>query len=260
MNSENIEEILKSIGAENVPADVHKIAEEKSESFTKSLTQSEQHLLWSNIMKARITKLAAAAVIIIVAVVGIHQIGSSGVALADVLDRIEQAQVFMYRMKMTITGAMMQGMPSGEKEMEGMVTISNSYGMKMEMTTTDANTGQEEMRQQMYILPDQKVAFMVMPEQKKFTRMEFDDDFLARMKKQNNDPREMVKQIMSCEYTELGRSVIDGVEVEGFQTTDPTFAGGAMGDVKLISGIFRSMQVNLSRLYRKISQLFRLTV
>lgn len=117
--------------------------------------------------------------------------------------------------------------------MEGTVTISNSYGMKMEMTMTDANSGQKEMTQQMYIIPDQKVAFMVMPEQKKFMRMEFDEDLLARMKKQNNDPREMIKQIMSCEYVDLGRSRIDGVEVEGFQTTDPAFYGGAMEDVKV---------------------------
>jgi hypothetical protein len=107
--------------------------------------------------------------------------------------------------------------------------------MKMEMTMADADTGQEEMNQQMYVLPDQKVMIMVMPEQKKYTRMEFDDDLLVRMKKQNNDPREMIKQIMSCEYTELGRSVIDGIKVEGFQTTDPSWAGGAglMENVKV---------------------------
>jgi hypothetical protein len=83
------------------------------------------------------------------------------------------------------------------------------------------------MNQQWYILPNEKVMIMVTPQQKKYTRMEFDDDLLARMKKQNNDPREMIKQIMACEYTELGRSVIDGIEVEGFQTTDPAWAGGA---------------------------------
>ena len=76
---------------------------------------------------------------------------------------------------------------------------------------------------------------MLMPEQKRYTRMELDDDMLARMKKQNNDPRETIKQIMNCEYTELGRSVIDGMEVEGFQTTDPAFAGvGGFADVNII--------------------------
>ena len=189
-------------------------------------------------MKSRITKFAAAAaaVIVVLAVLPFLSKDGSGVVLADVLERIEQTQAFMYRMKMTMTGAMMPGMSAGRKEMEAeaTVTISNEYGMKMQMTMTDADTGQEEMSQQMYILPDQKAAFMIMPKQKKFTRMEFDDSLLARMKKQNNDPREMIKQIMSCEYVELGRSVIDGIKVEGFETTDPTFGGGvAMESVKV---------------------------
>lgn len=65
MHVENIEEILKKLGGEDVPADVHKIAEETSEDFNKTLTPSRRHILWSDIMKSRITKLAAAAVILI---------------------------------------------------------------------------------------------------------------------------------------------------------------------------------------------------
>jgi outer membrane lipoprotein-sorting protein len=129
----------------------------------------------------------------------------------------------------------MSDKPAGKKEIESTVTVSNQYGTKMEMTMTDAETGQQEMNQQYYILPEQKVIVIVTPEQKKYTRMQFDDDLLARMKKQNNDPRETIKQIMSCEYTELGRSMIDDIEVQGFQTTDPSMAGaaGPMESVKV---------------------------
>ena len=52
-----------------------------------------------------------------------------------------------------------------------------------------------------------------------------------KMRKQNNDPRMMIKQILECQYKELGKSIIDGVEVEGFQTTDPAYAGNVLGDV-----------------------------
>ncbi|MHC4423962.1 MAG: hypothetical protein ACYSWR_04765, partial [Planctomycetota bacterium] len=240
MNDENIEEILNKLGTEDVPADVRKIAGETSEDFSKTLMQTREqkhYILGEHIMRSKITKFAAAAavVIVVLAVLPFLSKDGSGVVLADVLERIEQAQAFMYRMKMTMTGAMMPGMSAGGKVMEGTFIVSNEYGIKWEMTMTDADTGQEEMNQQTYILPDQKVMIAVMPEQKKFTRMEFDDDLLTRMKKQNNDPREMIKQIMSCEYTELGRSVIDGIAVEGFQTTDPSWAGaaGAMETVKV---------------------------
>jgi len=56
--------------------------------------------------------------------------------------------------------------------------------------------------------------------------MEYDDAFFARLRKENNDPREMIKQIMSSKYTELGRSVIGSKEVEGFQAADPTVFNG----------------------------------
>ena len=235
MNNENIKEILNKLGAEGVPADVYKIAEQTSANFSKTLSQSGQPILWEHIMKSRIIKLAAAAVIVIAVLAGLPFFSGngSGVALADVLERIEQTHAFMYRMKITMTGAIVSGAPDKRREMEGTVTISSEYGMKMEMTMTDADTGQKEMNQQMYILPDKRTAIMIMPKHKKYTRMEFDDDLLARMKKQNNDPREMIKQIMGCEYTELGRSVIDGIEVEGFRTTDPAFYGGAMESVEL---------------------------
>ncbi|GAI50302.1 unnamed protein product, partial [marine sediment metagenome] len=118
---------------------------------TKSV-QPESNI-WRIIMKSRIIKLAAAAVIVIAVLAGLPFFSGngSGVALADVLEKIEQAQAFMYRMKMTTTGAMISGMPAGKKiEMEGTIIISNEYGMKMEMTMTDANSGREEMNQQMY--------------------------------------------------------------------------------------------------------------
>ena len=95
----NIEEILKRIGAEDVPADVHKIAEEASESFSKTLMPPRQHILWSDIMKSKITKLAAAAVIMIAVMIGIHHFGGSieSVAFADVMQNIQNARTLTYR-------------------------------------------------------------------------------------------------------------------------------------------------------------------
>jgi outer membrane lipoprotein-sorting protein len=205
--------------------------------FNETKQQSQkpatpQSVLRRTIMNSHKYKLAAAAVIIIAILVGLPFFSSNGssVALADVLARVEQTRAFMYRMKMTMTGAKMSGMPDGKQEMEGTIVISNEYGMKWEMNITDPNTG-NQMTTEMYIIPEQKVMLSLMPAQKKYMRMEFEDDLLNRMKKQNNDPREIIKQLMGCEYTELGRSVIDGVEVEGFKTTDPKYAMGMAEDI-----------------------------
>ena len=178
-------------------------------------------------MKSRITKLAAAAVIFIAVLAGIPFLTpEQGVALGDVLAKIEQARAFMYRMKVTTTGSLATGMPS---EQEIAVTVSGDYGIKWETDKTDPNTG-EKMTQQMFVLPEQKMVLSLMPEIKKYLRMELDDDWLAAMKKKNNDPREVVKQIMNCEYSEPGRSVMDSIRVEGFQTTDTAYFGGATKD------------------------------
>ena len=235
MNNKNIEEILKKLGGQDVPDNIRQLAEETTEKFFRTLEPAKEHILWRYIMKSPITKLAAAVVIVIgIIIAGSFFIEMGGsVALGSVLERIEQAQAFMYKMKMTTTGAMMQGMPAVKSEMEGTVTISTEYGMKMEMTTMIDTNNPQKITQQMYVLPDQKAMIMVMPEQKKYMRMEFDDDMLAKMKKQSNDPRDMVKQILNCKYTDLGRSTIDGVEVEGFETTDPAYAGGAVENLKV---------------------------
>ena len=68
MNNENIKEILKSIGAEQVPADVQRLAQETSNNFTQSLTQQQEqprrHVLLEHTMRSKLPKLAAAAVIV----------------------------------------------------------------------------------------------------------------------------------------------------------------------------------------------------
>jgi len=198
------------------------------DAYEKQKSALTEPNIWRKIMKSRITKLAAAAVIIIAALIGISQIGGSGVALAAVLEKVEQAHAFMYKMKMTVSGAMVPGKPPENQDIQSTIIISTLYGMKMEITMTDPNSG-EQMTQQMYVLPEEKAMFVVLPFQERYVRMEFNDELLARMKKQSNDPREMIKQILNSQYTELGRSVIDGVVVEGFEATDPALYGGAMG-------------------------------
>ena len=83
----------------------------------------------------------------------------------------------------------------------------------------------------MYILPEKKMMMMVMPAMKTYMRMELDESMFEKLQKQNNDPRLTIKQILDCKYQELGKSVIDGVEVQGFQTTDPAYGGNVLGDV-----------------------------
>jgi len=233
--ADNIDHLIKKL-RRNASADLDKRVRDD---ITSALATSDRiesahsgPKTWRIIMRSRTTKLAAAAVIMIAAFVGIYNIGPSSPALADVLAKVEQAKAYMYKMDVKVTGPMMPaGWPMGQ-DATGAVTISREFGKKWEMEMIDPNTG-ETMTQENYIIPDEKLLVMLMHEKKQFTRTELTDDLLARMKKQNNDPRELVRGMLGVKYTELGKSEIDGVEVDGFETTDPGISGGTTGDVKV---------------------------
>jgi outer membrane lipoprotein-sorting protein len=223
----------------------------------KQTTKTKNISIWRIIMRSRIIKLAAAAVIVIgvFGVINLFVGTGTSVALADVLQRIEQAQAFVYKMKMNMTGNMQPGMLTDEHQMEGTVTISTEYGMKMDMTMFSFKRTGQNMRQIMYTLPKEKKIYMIMPEQKQYIQMEFDESMLARIKKQSNDPREMLKQILNSKYTDIGKSVIDGIEVEGFETTDPAIAGGMMEDVKVTLWVDRNTELPVQEeIYYKVNE------
>jgi len=186
-------------------------------------------------MKSPFAKLALAALIAVACLVGLFMwTGTqSSVALADVLTRIQQVSVYMYQMSATVTGQMAADRPI-DQDVRATILISQDYGMKISMEMTDPN-GDGDMFQETYMLPEKKTMVTLMPGQKKYMQIDLDDTLFERTQKQNNDPSAMVKQILDCDYTSLGRSTIDGIEVEGFQTTDPNYTGGIMGpvDVKI---------------------------
>jgi outer membrane lipoprotein-sorting protein len=166
------------------------------------------------------TKLAIAACVLFAILGGISLIDkSSGIALADVLQRVEQAQVFFYKMLVTTSGQPLPG-STAPMNMDGAVWISADLGMKMEMNIN----GQPGSIT--YLLPDQKKMVSVMPAMKQYMEIELNDDLLAKMKQQNQDPREWLKRMADSQYKSLGKSTLDGIEVEGFETTDPALAGG----------------------------------
>lgn len=182
------------------------------------------------IMKSPIVKMAVAAVVIIACFAGMFMFDrTSDVALADVLNRIEQISVYMYRMSMSTSGQMVAGQPINQ-EMDVTILVSHDYDAKV-ITEMSSPVGAENITQEMYMLPKKKAMIMLMPGQKKYMQMDLSDKMVEQTQQQNNDPRLMIKQILDCKYESLGFSTIDGVEVEGFQTSDPNYLGGMMGQV-----------------------------
>jgi len=107
--AENIEKKIKKLHLK-ASADLDKrvhddISAALAESEKIKSVQTEPNI-WRTIMKSRITKLAAAAVIIITVFVGIHYFGGSieNVAFADVMQNIQNARTLTYQSVITPAG------------------------------------------------------------------------------------------------------------------------------------------------------------
>jgi outer membrane lipoprotein-sorting protein len=188
-------------------------------------------------MKNPIAKLAVAAAVVVACIVGVFMwTGTqSSVALADVLTRLQQVNAYMYQMTATITGSLPSGEPLNQ-EMNLTALMSDELGMKMTMEMETPMSGADSlpaMDQEVYMLPAQRKMVTIMPGQKKYMQIDFDDTLFEQQRKEKNDPRTMVQQILKSDYVSLGRSTIDGIEVEGFQTTDPNYMGAMMGEINV---------------------------
>lgn len=188
--------------------------------------------IWRTIMKSSIRKLAVAGVIIIACSTGLFLWKStgSGIALADVLTRIEQVTGYTYQMSSTMTRQQTTG------KWTSTILVSTENGIKMTITAVDPNSVQNQPRQhrhavgdESYLLPRLNSLIFVSHKEKTYDRFIYDGPKLEFYKEEYNDPHIIIKQILSCKHTSLGQSAIDGVTVEGFQTTDIAYGGGFFG-------------------------------
>jgi hypothetical protein len=235
--TDKIENIVKKMSFKAGPEmdkDLWAETSKAQNEFHKTILAPGQNNIRRTIMKSPITKLAAAAVILtgVLVLTSIFVKTNKNVALAGVLERVEQARAYKYKVDMTFTERTNPEIPMIQR-IEGTILTSNEYGTKSEMRTkwetntgkTDTETGKTTTKLR-YTLPKQKLVVLIKPEQKKYKRAELGDDSLAEMKEQHDDPREMMKRMLECEYTVIGRTMLDGVEVEGFETTDPKWTMG----------------------------------
>lgn len=189
--------------------------------------------LRSFIMKSSVARIAIAAAIAVACLIGVSMFrGTSSIALADVLTQIEKVAVYMYQTSATWIGEPVENDPF---DSDGPATVLVSqelgYAEKTIMGTRDPNSTQESLRET-YILPEQHRAVIISHKDKQYVEIDFDEDMVRRQSEQR-DARAIVKQVLKCEYEHLGSKRIDGIECEGFRTTDPSYAGGLFGDVRV---------------------------
>jgi hypothetical protein len=244
-SDENVTSLLSTIDRQAVapaPEFLKQLRERSAREFTAGAPDGSTNppksihiaALGRIIMRSPITKLAAAAVVVIACLIGLSlwRTTGSGIALADVLARMEQVKAFRFQWNVKLTGEDPNKPYSSEER--GTILTSQEYGRKGKIESLDPN-GEESTFLEKYTFPDKKTMIGITPKQKKYWRVEWDDVTAERLW-QMNDPRTYLKKILACKHESLGRTTMDGIEVEGFQTTDPYFfltGGGIQIDAKV---------------------------
>lgn len=183
-------------------------------------------------MKSRITKLAAAAVIITAVLVGIHQFGGSidgaSVVWAEVANKIEQMPTHICRENRIVTC-------DGKKVdfLTGDVTnyFSPEYGYREDMYNQWG-----EIMHRVYTLREEKVSVTVIPALKQYKVAELTE---AEVSVFEMGVKQILEQIKSGQYVELGSKTIDGVRVEGIEFSDPLLIVGTGYPIKFDDVLIR---------------------
>ncbi len=185
--------------------------------------------VWPNlgrtIMRSPLTKLVAAAVVIIACLIGLSlwTRTGSGIALADVLARMEQVKAYSFKRSLHFWSEKVTGKDPNKPYIRGTFLISQEYGWKAKIEHLDPNGG-ESTFDEYCVLPQKNTTIAISHKKKKYTRKQQDDGWIEQVQKANidiTDPHTFLEQMLKTKYESLGRSTTDGTEVEGFRTTDP---------------------------------------
>jgi hypothetical protein len=207
------------------PSHRDKLEQELFAALARQPQQQKQTIkIWRIIMKSRITKLATAVAVIVVALLIMLDVisNSDSVVWAEVLDNANQAEAFAYRMKMNLAG-MIEGNDGSELEAE--VLVSKEYGVRID------SYRQGQLNAKMYLSTLGRRAVTIMPKENTRSRMTLTDALFEKAARENGDPRKMVEKATKYYDTELGRHIIDGIEVEGIACHDPIIVEGVLTGV-----------------------------
>ena len=154
-----------------------------------------------------IVKLAVAAAVVLAGLLGLNIISGpgGGVAWAGIPDHIKEIDTFMFRLTMSVADK-----PTGQWTFY----LSERYGFRMDIGAAG------EAVASWYVAPGSDTLVTVIPSEKMWMKRPLTSEE-QKMPEEYEDPADYINRFLANGYKELGRSVIDGVEVEGIEVTDP---------------------------------------
>jgi len=186
-------------------------------------------MIGRTLMTSSLTKLAAAAVVLLAGWLGLNILNGphgSGVAWATIPDRVKAIDTFMFQLTIDVQGKQ-DAKASDTHSGQFTFYLSEEYGFRMDISGDGTTIS-------WYVPPEADTITMVIPSQKAWSKSPLPPGERDKMPEEYEDPAEYIERFLARPSKELGRSVIDGVEVEGIEVTDPPIKKG-----KLANGIGR---------------------
>ena len=181
----------------------------------------DQPDIWREIMKSSITKLAFAAIIVVIGlgILAIIDTGSkSGVAWAEVARNVESSPGVIWRLRGAGSRDPNDDWPNGYK-----ITSRSAA-----ITRTDNYRGGQIYRT-IYLNYDAKTVIWVAHDARRYSKEAMSDEQVQRAqadKERWTDPQSLLKLCLSLEHHKLSQKTINGVLCEGIEATVP---GGITG-------------------------------
>jgi hypothetical protein len=214
-NKKLFEGLLKADGINPAGAEeserivFRKMLDEQSES--KQSKPDFRPDIWRIIMKSRITKFVAAAVIIVAAFICIYRFGNpidaTSVALADVAKKIEQIKNCVFKKTTTISS-------------DNAINTFESLSYYTKGAVREDIYDNEKITSQVYAKFLEGIVVCVDHKMKVFKKINLTDDDVKNLSPTIN-PQDIVNFILSKgEYKKLGGKTVNGILSEGFEFDD----------------------------------------
>ncbi len=189
-------------------------------------TQGTAHpTIGRTIMTSSLTRLAAAAAVVLAGLLGWNMLGGphgSGVAWAAIPDHIKTIDTFMFRLTIDVHEKD-NASASDKHTAQFTFYLSEQYGFRMDISGDGTMVS-------WYVPPESDTLTMVVPAEKKWSKTPLPPEQRGKMPEEYKDPAEYLQRFLARPHKELGRSVIDGVEVEGIEVTDPPTDKGMLAN------------------------------
>jgi len=172
------------------------------------------------IMIGPMAKLAVAAAVVMAVMLGLNVIdtpGGSGIAWAQIPSRLADIDAFIFSLTIRVAADEATANPEPTTA-QWIFYLSEEHGFRMDM-------GGDGKFVSWYVAPESQTMITVIPDEKTWFESPIPADQRGQMPEEYQDPADYVRRFLDRPYKELGRSVIDGVAVEGIEVTDPPTDG-----------------------------------